>query len=1020
MQLKAKNMMCWSIVLLLMLGMLEGRAWGENPGSANHDDGQAPATQEEKTVEETKNKTPPSVENNPPETVVEEKLISVAFRDMKMEQLAQFFMRELGKPVILDDGIKNTSITILAQDKMPIGEAFELIKTALRKKGVIMLEGPKRIEFLPIEQVKRINRRVVKSDESVSDVEDPTEIVDKVFEVEHFDVTRLKDLIMPLLPDYAFVMADPNVKRLVVTDAAVNLSRIEAMVARLDVPRAGQTIERIFHIERGDASEIVSMVRIIIAGTLGGDAKAVFSGGGGNKSGGARGGGRGDGGANVIFVERSDVPILLHADVGRNWILAVAAPSVMEQVERWIKELDKPRQQDEPYAIFDVKHADISELAAQITQVIEAMPDQEVKTSVRVIPFLKSRQLLVYGSQRGRNLVTTLMTKLDVESSQYQMVKEISLQYDSAENVKTKIEELFSEASGSNNYNPWGGYNRRRGNQEERVKVTADSQRNSVTVMTDPVRMARIEALIAEQWDKPVDLGEVAPKVYTLKYTDPVQVKTLLENMFTKSSTRTSGSWWSGNVTTESLNPVGRLFGQFSFEALRGSDTLLVSTKSTANYEVIDKLIAQIDQPQVAGLPLVIELKHANAEDVAEQLNAMFSEPGTSASIIRTARGLSDRFRTASSVASGNNSGNQNNNQNNNRDGNNQDAPANAMTFWWARSRPTADEQPTSNLIGKPRFVPVNRRNALMVMAPRAYYEPMEKLINELDKPGSQVVINAIITEVQHDDETTLGIRFASDPSILADTRLGDQAIGGSGSVDFSQMFSSGRGVVNAGIDLNFLLQLLVRKIDLKILNEPRVYTSDNQEAHFFDGQDVPVVIGDITPGDNASNVTRSFDYRSVGTRLHVRPHITQEGDIDLEVNLELSRIEGGENVFGNFIFNRRETTTHVTLKDGQTVIISGIVRKEDFKDIRKFPILGDLPLIGGLFRNTDKGVRNREVIAFITPRIVNHASDDAIDLSESNRQWLDRIRGTMTEIKAKEGEGEALQKPSDAVDSED
>ncbi len=86
-----------------------------------------------------------------------------------------------------------------------------------------------------------------------------------------------------------------------------------------------------------------------------------------------------------------------------------------------------------------------------------------------------------------------------------------------------------------------------------------------------------------------------------------------------------------------------------------------------------------------------------------------------------------------------------------------------------------------------------------------------------------------------------------------------------------------------------------------------------------------------------------------------------------------------------------------MTLKDGQTVVISGIVRQEDFEDVRKLPLLGDIPLIGGLFRNTDKGIRNREVIAFITPRIINPAGDEAKLLSERNSEWLERIRGAMS-----------------------
>ncbi len=411
-------------------------------------------------------------------------------------------------------------------------------------------------------------------------------------------------------------------------------------------------------------------------------------------------------------------------------------------------------------------------------------------------------------------------------------------------------------------------------------------------MLTDPQRMDRIAEMINEQWDRPLDFGAVAPRVYTLKHSDPVQVQELLESMFTTSSTSSSGSWW--NRSTETTQPVGPLFGQFSFEALRGSDKLIVTAKSVDSYVVIDELMAEIDQPQVAGLPVLIELKHANAEDVAEQLNATFAEAGTLAQLPRTERGLTRALRSSTrtnDTSSGNNN-NQNNNNRNNQGGGqngNQNNDPGQIRFWWSQSRPRVDEQPTSNLIGKPRFVPVNRRNAIMVLAPRAYLEPLRNLIDELDLPGSQVVINAIITEVIHDDTSSLGVRFASDPSLFNESGLADQSLGGGANVNFNETFGSGRGILGANLNLNLLLQLLIRKVDLRILNEPRVYTADNQEAHFFDGQDVPTVVNDFVRGDSSNgNITRSFEYQPVGTRLHVRPHITQEGDIDLEVNLEL------------------------------------------------------------------------------------------------------------------------------------
>ena len=864
------------------------------------------------------------------------------------------------------------------------------------------------VEFLPLSALGRIDRRRVGPDESVETVENQSEFVDKTFELRHYDVARLRDVMVPLLPEYALVFADPNSRRMSVTAAAADLGRVERLVERLDVPQADGVIERIFKIQKGDASAIVSTVRLIVSGTLGVEATGLLDGGSGGGSGrggdrGGRGGGnRGgddEGGPSVVSIERGESPILLRADVGRNWVIAVAEPRVMEQIERWVEELDQPPADegaDRPYVLIDVEHADIGEVASQVQEAVLAIPDDNLAQSVRVIPFPKSRQLLVYGGQRGRNLVQSLLAELDVEASQYQLIREFSLQNGQAEDVAAKIEALFGEEEDDNSW-----WRRRRGSSDDeaKVKVTADAQRNSVTVLTDPQRMERIAEMIDEQWDRPLDFGAVTPRVYTLKHSDPEQVQELLEAMFTTSSTSRSGSWWSSTTTVS--QPVGPLFGQFSFEALRGSDKLIVTAKSTDSYVVIDELMAEIDQPQVAGLPVLIELKHANAEDVAEQLNATFAEAGTLAQLPRTQRGLTRSLRTSTRTTQtentgggNNNANNRNNNQNNNANDNNDPGQ---IRFWWSQSRPRVDEQPTSNLIGKPRFVPVNRRNAIMVLAPRAYLEPLRDLISELDLPGSQVVINAIITEVIHDDVSTLGVRFASDPAIFNDSRLQDQSLGGGVNVDFTDTFGSGRGILGANLNLNLLLQLLIRKVDLRILNEPRVYTADNQEAHFFDGQDVPTVVSELVRGDSDGNVTRGFEYQPVGTRLHVRPHITQEGDIDLEVNLELSRIEAGETVFGNFIFNRRETTTQVTLQDGQTVVISGIVRQEDFEDIRKLPLLGDIPLIGGLFRNTDRGVRNREVIAFITPRIINPAGDEARLLSERNAEWLERIRGAMS-----------------------
>jgi type II secretory pathway component GspD/PulD (secretin) len=158
-----------------------------------------------------------------------------------------------------------------------------------------------------------------------------------------------------------------------------------------------------------------------------------------------------------------------------------------------------------------------------------------------------------------------------------------------------------------------------------------------------------------------------------------------------------------------------------------------------------------------------------------------------------------------------------------------------------------------------------------------------------------------------------------------------------------------------------------------------------------FDGQDISVQVSSLTTDEGS--LSQNFVYVPVGTRLTVRPHVTQQNQVKLNVNLLLSRVAGGSGS-GNPTFDRRETTTHVTVQDGQTVMLSGITRQEEFKEVRKLPLLGDLPGIGGLFRNTDTSLANRELVVFLTPEVLQadpKAVEDAMDPYQNKLQQMRR-----------------------------
>lgn len=855
-----------------------------------------------------------------------EEEVSLAFKDMGMDQIARFLADKTHKVVIPMEPVKQIKLTIVSSEKMKLSEAMLVLREALRQSGAILEEGPRVITIRATSDARQSNNPVLQPDEPLSKIADKSRIVDKIFQIKHYDTVKLKDVVLPFLPSYGYIVADPNTRRLVVTAPVSSLERIEKLIGSLDVATFDQTVKKFIEIKHGDATEIAGILRTLIGSTLSKDA-------GSSSTPGAPGGApRQPSPDGSIGDSISIIP-----DPTRNWIIAIAPAPAMKQIEAWIEELDT-----------------------------------------------------AMDPSRANNLAT----------------KVFEIKHGDAEQVRINIEDLFAPPQ-QQGFNPYyyGGRQPRAPGGNEKFKVTADARRNTVTVMADPVTIARVAKLIEEDWDAPLAQAEAQPKIYVLQHADPVRMKDLLTELFTKKEEAFDYRrlFFGGAPQERQTEAVGRLYGQFTIETMPDSNRLVVVAKNANNYVVIDNLIKELDQPEDAGVPQAIELKHANAEELAEQLNASMSEPGTLAEILRSerdltstarSRGLASSERSAAGGAAAGADGAQPQ----------QAAAPGVMRFWWQTSRPRTDERPMSNLIGKIRFVPINRRNAILILAPKAYMSPILALVEEMDRPGMQVIIHAVIAEVQHNDQTTVGMRFASDPAILSDPRLGDMAIGGSTDFTHNQLYGGtfaiggatfGSNVVRTNINVNVLLQLLMRKFNTKILFEPKLYTADNQQAEFFDGQDVPFQTNSQTSAEGTS-ISRSFDYTAVGTRLSIRPHITREGDVDLRVNLELSNIVPGETTLGNFLFDRRETTTHVVIHDGQTVMLSGIVRTEDYNDVRKIPLLGDLPGIGGAFRNTDKAKRNRELIAFITPIVVRSEVADSAKAMDPYVKSLQRLKNAM------------------------
>jgi type II secretion system protein D len=637
----------------------------------------------------------------------------------------------------------------------------------------------------------------------------------------------------------------------------------------------------------------------------------------------------------------------------------------------------------------------------------------------------ESNQVLLMGNIALLQRVEHLVESLDRPAAGALQTETFRLRYADSEVIKANIEELYSANSSSSSGSGGGGGRRRNNNggnnnnnqpmfrfpgqggadqtaaASDEMRVSSNTQQNSVTVVADAAILKQIHLQLENFWDKPLPDEAVIPKVYDLKNTDPVKVANLLEAMFGKGgSSRSTGTTNNGGgpggnqggtstASSGSSQGVGRLAGQFSFQAVPEAGRLVVVAKSPDNITVIDKIIAQLDQPQTAGLPAVVELKHANAEDLAEQLNALLAADGTTAQVRRASSGLTAATAGASPFSTANTSTSTTNQA---ADPTQSDATAAGnLSFWWQRSRSNneRDKRNPSNLIGNIRIVPVWRQNALLVVAPPEYKQSIIDMIDQLDRPGRQVLIAAILASVSVEDATSLGLRWSNQS--ISPTK-GDNAVSlnnsfqGSNTDFANSLFRS--SVLQSNINVNVLLQALAEKSAVSVLSEPKIFTSDNQEATFFDGQDTPFISNSQTT--TQGNQIQSFDYKAVGIALRARPRITINGDVDLRVNVEISSIVPGQTLFGGFIINRRETTTQLIIKDRQTVVISGIMRQDDSDIVRKVPILGDiLPFI---FKSREKSRTNSELLVFITPVVVNNSVENE-GVSTPYRDRLEKLK---------------------------
>jgi len=176
-------------------------------------------------------------------------------------------------------------------------------------------------------------------------------------------------------------------------------------------------------------------------------------------------------------------------------------------------------------------------------------------------------------------------------------------------------------------------------------------------------------------------------------------------------------------------------------------------------------------------------------------------------------------------------------------------------------------------------------------------------------------------------------------------------------------------------IDLDIALSMLSKQVEAKLLANPRVLVLDNETASIKIVTEIPYSESIQTVSATGLIIAR-MQFKDVGVQLLVTPHVAREGMIRLKLKPEFGvlakAVDPGSKALEAPAVNTRTLETIALVKDGQTVVMGGLRKKETSKDISKVPLLGDLPLLGGLFRYETENEKINELVVFITPKIVS------------------------------------------------
>ena len=657
-----------------------------------------------------------------------------------------------------------------------------------------------------------------------------------------------------------------------------------------------------------------------------------------------------------LFKERQpegqkSAPFVVEADAGSNSLIVSASREDHDLVSSLVAMLDRPSSTSEQVRIFPLSKGKADDMRQILDDLYAKRKGSGQEQTLVFGVDERTNSLLASGGPGDLADVETVIQRLDTtEPVDKQTVRIFRLKQADAEKMAELLGQIMEGKAGGSA----GGASTEtqsvlvsfvdvdESGQEqvnnllrERVQIIPDIRINSLIVIAPSDSMSMLESLIKKLDGIDAELAEL--RVFRLLNADASETVKTLEKLFQVGSEAPRGEGeeerrlvLGGALGGEGATVGGRAWLTFTEDVRTNS---VIAAGSKEYLQLAEDLILRLDNEAMEErLTKVVELRNANAELVQSALSDFvdreaerYSELGEEAALRKIEREVS--------------------------------------------------------------VVAYEDTNQLMLSVSPRYESQIMQLVNDLDQAPPQVMIQAMLAEVTLNDRMEMGFEFALQDLLFSSTaRVGNNNMLESN--NFDVVFGSDLGAAGTGLggfsftvtgeDMALLMRMLEAEGQLEVISAPRIMAMHKKEANITIGQEVPFVnsVNFTESGQTQSSV----QYEKVGVILTVTPQINPDGFVIMEVEPEISSLTSSSVTISEGlqvpIFSERSASTTITVRDGESAVIGGLMTTSEDRSVNKVPILGDIPIVGNLFRATTNQKTKTELLIVLTPRVIRTAED--------------------------------------------